>query len=88
MAYFTGLQQRGEVENVEVAIVEVHGGDLDGFILLRGDQEQLGRVRASAEFQRLLLRGGFAVEIAGVVSARPMGKPLVSRARRTASRPP
>lgn len=69
MAYYAGLKQNGEVENVEVAILEVHGGDLGGFILLRGSQEQLGRVRASAEFQRLLLRGGFAVERIGVVSA-------------------
>jgi len=69
MAYYMGLKQSGEVENVEVAILEVHGGDLGGFILLRGNQEQLGRVRASAEFQRHLLRGGFAVEHVGVVSA-------------------
>jgi hypothetical protein len=69
MAYYMGLKQSGEVENVEVAILEVHGGDLGGFILLRGTREQLGRVRASAEFQRLLLRGGFAVEHVGVVSA-------------------
>jgi hypothetical protein len=47
MAYFTGLQQSGEVDNVELAILEVHGGDLDGFILLRGDQDQLGRARRS-----------------------------------------
>jgi hypothetical protein len=64
-----GLKQSGEVENLEVAILEVHGGDLGGFILLRGDQEQLGRVRASAEFQHLVLRGGFAVEHVGVISA-------------------
>jgi hypothetical protein len=69
MAYYMGLKESGEVENVEVAILEVHGGDLGGFILLRGNQEQLGRVRASAEFQRHLLRGGFAVEHVGVVSA-------------------
>jgi hypothetical protein len=70
MAYFMGLKQSGDVENVEVAVLEVHGGDLGGFIMLRGDQERLGRVRASAEFQRVLLRGGFAVEHVGVVSAR------------------
>jgi len=64
-----GLKQSGEVENLEVAILEVHGGDLGGFILLRGDQEQLGRVRASAEFQHRVLRGGFAVEHVGVISA-------------------
>jgi len=70
MAYFMGLKGSGQIENVEVALLEVHGGDLNGFIMLRGDQEQLGRVRSSAEFQRLVLRGGFAVDHVGVVSAR------------------
>ena len=69
MAYYTGLRQSGAVESFEVAILEVHGGDLSGFILLRGSQEQLGRVRSSAEFQRLVTRGGFAVENVGVISA-------------------
>lgn len=70
MAYYMGLKQSGQLEDVQVAILELHGGDLGGFIMLRGDQEQLGRVRASAEFQRLIVRGGFAVENVGVVSAR------------------
>jgi hypothetical protein len=74
MAYFTGLKQSGEVESVEVAILEVHGGDLSGFILLRGDQEQLGRVRASSDFQHLVLRGDFAVDHVGVISARLDGE--------------
>ena len=34
------------------------------------DPERLARVRASAEFGRLIVRGGFAVDHVGVVSAR------------------
>lgn len=69
MAYYGALQQSGDIEKIEVAILEPHGGELGGFIMLRGEPERLGRVRASAEFQRLTIRGGFAVDDIGVVSA-------------------
>ena len=68
MAYFGTLQQSGDIERTEVAVLEVHGGELGGFILLRGERERLARVRASVEFQRLLLRAGFVVNDIGVVS--------------------
>jgi hypothetical protein len=48
---------------------EVHGGDLGGFILIRGERDRLAKVRASAEFERLTVRAGFIVENVGVVSA-------------------
>jgi hypothetical protein len=69
MAYYGALQKSGEIESVEVAILEVHGGDLGGFILLRGDRERLARARATAEFERLVIRAGFVVDNLGVVTA-------------------
>jgi hypothetical protein len=69
MAYYASLKASGEIESYEVAILESHGGELGGFILLRGDPERLARIRASAEFSRLIVRGGFAVDHVGVVSA-------------------
>jgi hypothetical protein len=36
LAYFGRLQQDGEIESFDTAILEPHGGDLGGFILLRG----------------------------------------------------
>lgn len=68
-SYFGTLQKSGELESVEVVILEAHGGDLGGFFLLRGDRESLARVRASAEFERLRLRAAFVVEHFGTVSA-------------------
>jgi hypothetical protein len=69
MAYYDGLKKRGEIESVQVAILEVHGGDLGGFLLIRGERDRLAKVRASAEFERLTVRAGFIVENVGVVSA-------------------
>ena len=67
--YFAGLQQRGEVEAFEPVQLEPHGGDLYGFLLVRGDPDKLSRVRSSEEFRRVVQRAGLAVEGMGVVSA-------------------
>ena len=67
--YFGGLQQRGEVEAFEPVQLEPHGGDLYGFLLVRGDPERLARVRASEEFRRVIQRAGLVAEGVGVVTA-------------------
>ncbi len=57
MQYYGELQQKKEIENFEVALLEAHGGDLSGFILLRGDVEKLSRLRhtrnsSASQFER------------------------------------
>ena len=67
--YYTRLQQQGEVESFEPVLLEPHGGDLGGFVLLRGDAERLARLRTSEEFLRLVTRAGLVVGDLGVVGA-------------------
>ena len=67
--YFGGLQQRGEIEAFEPVALEPHGGDLYGFLLVRGDPDKLSRVRAGEGFRRLIARGGLVAEGMGVVTA-------------------
>lgn len=69
MAYFGELKGKGEIESFEVAILENHGGDLGGFILIRGDRDKLTKLRASAEFERLVVRASFITDHLGIVSA-------------------
>jgi len=69
MEYYARLQQQGDIESFEGALLEAHGGDLNGFILLRGDPVKLGMVRASEEWARLIARANFVVHGVGVVSA-------------------
>ena len=69
LAYNTRLQAEGEIENFEAALLEPHGGELGGFVLLRGDADKLHRVRTSEEFQRLNTRAALVVERLGVVDA-------------------
>ncbi len=37
LQYYAGLQQRREIESFEPVLLEPHGGDLYGFILIKGD---------------------------------------------------
>ena len=67
LQYYAELQQRKEIESFEVVILEQHGGDLNGFVLLRGDQERLGRLRTDQEFQRRIIRAQLIVDNVGVV---------------------
>jgi hypothetical protein len=67
--YNSRLQQDGEIESFETVLLEPHGGELGGFILLRGDQDKLARIRTSDEFQRHITRGLLTVEHLGVVGA-------------------
>jgi len=44
--YYARLQQQGEIDSFEPMQLEPHGGDLNGFLLLRGDTEKLARLKS------------------------------------------
>jgi len=76
--YYARLQQDGEIESVEPVLFEPHGGELNGFFLLRGDKDKLARVRNSEEFERLTARAGLIVEHLGIVGSY-LGERLMSQ---------
>jgi hypothetical protein len=57
------------IESYEPIFLEPHGGDLGGFFLLRGDDDKLGQVRMSDDFERLNIRASLVVEDFGVIGA-------------------
>lgn len=68
--YNEKLKQRGEIESYETVLLELHGGDLGGFTLLRGTADKLNRLRyEDEEFQRLVSRASLVVDDFGVVGA-------------------
>jgi hypothetical protein len=69
MEYWGRLDQEGQIESFEVVFLYPHGGDLYGFVLLRGSGESLDAIRASDEFNRLVARAETVVERLGIVSA-------------------
>jgi hypothetical protein len=68
--YNEQLKQRGEIESYETVLLEIHGGDLGGFTLLRGDPNRLNRIRyEDEEFMTLLGKASLVVDDMGVVGA-------------------
>jgi hypothetical protein len=67
--YLGGLRQRGQIEAFDAVQLQPHGGDLGGFVLVRGAAEQMGQMQASPEFQTLVNRALIVVGSLGIVNA-------------------
>lgn len=61
------MQSDGRIESFEVCLLEPHGGELGGFELLRGSEEQIDAVRRSEDFERVLTKASLVVDDLGVV---------------------
>src|SRR5207237_9258120 len=66
---WTRLQQSGEIDSWDAIFLEPHGGDLGGFFLVRGSQEQISRLRDGEDLLRVSARAQLVVEKYGVVGA-------------------
>jgi hypothetical protein len=69
LEYYGRLQQEGVIEDFETVILEPHGGDLAGFVLVRGSEDGLAHLRVDDEFVRMSTRAGLIVQGIGVVGA-------------------
>jgi hypothetical protein len=67
--YWGGLQGDGRIEDFEVVLLTPHGGDLQGFALLRGSEQQVSALRTDEEFQRRVARADLIVDSQGVIDA-------------------
>jgi hypothetical protein len=67
LGYLGGLQQAGAIDSFEPVLLSPHGGDLNGFFLIRGDNEALNALQASDEWLTHQTRGGQHLEGAGAV---------------------
>jgi hypothetical protein len=69
IAFYTKLQEDGRIDSFTPVLLAPHSGDLNGFIIMYGDQSSLDAVRSSSEFQRLIVRAASIVDNLGVVNA-------------------
>lgn len=69
MQYYGRLQEEGRIERFDVALLTPHGGDLDGFVLIRGSAAQIDALRREEEFERLQQSVDLIVDRLGVVNA-------------------
>jgi hypothetical protein len=69
LEFYGGLQQDGRIESFDVCLLEPHGGDLAGFMILRGSEEQMDAIHHDEDFQRQMTRANFIVDKLGIVPA-------------------
>jgi hypothetical protein len=67
--YWESLRAGGKIESFEIVLLSPHGGDLAGFSLLRGSEDQMDAVRREEDFDRMLVRANMIVDRVGVVPA-------------------
>jgi hypothetical protein len=63
------MQSDGRIESFEVCLLDPHGGELGGFELVRGSEDQIDAVRRAEDFRRMITKASLVVEDLGVVGA-------------------
>ena len=69
LKYLTNLVVEGRVFSVEPFFLEPHLGQLEGFFIVRGDRDELNKIRYEDEFQRMSVKAQVIVQNFGVVGA-------------------
>ena len=69
MQYWAGLQQEEKIERFDVTVLALSGGDMAGFLVVRGTSKQIDSVRRSKEFQQNIARGQLVASHLKVASA-------------------
>jgi hypothetical protein len=69
VALYGKAQQEGRIESFDVCLLDPHGGDLGGFMLVHGSADQLNAFKASEDFRRNMAAGTLIVDGLGVVEA-------------------
>ncbi len=65
--FYGKLQAEGRIESFEPVILSAHGGDLNGFFLLKGEAEKLRDVRRDVTFLDLTIEAEYCLEGFGVI---------------------
>ncbi len=67
MQYLGGLQQAGTIQSFDAVLLNPHGGDLNGFILIRGDSAKLDALVSSEAFETHQIRAGLELAELGTI---------------------
>lgn len=59
----------GRIQSAEPCLLDPHGGDLDGFVMVRGSAEQCAALPNDEDFRRAMTDAQLVVENLGVVPA-------------------
>ena len=66
-AYYSKLKTEGKIESFESVMLMPHGGDLNGFTLIRGDAKKLAEFHDEATAVELRMEAAYCLEGYGVI---------------------
>lgn len=61
------FQQEGRIESFEPVLIGAYGGDLNGFIILRGDPKKLAELRLEETWLNNVVEANFCLESFGIL---------------------
>jgi hypothetical protein len=67
MQYYSKLQADGRIESFETVFLSAHGGDLNGFIMLKGDAKKLAEIRGEDTFVQIVIECGYCLQGFGAI---------------------
>ena len=65
--YLGGLQQKGAIQAFDIMLLDAHGGDLNGFFLIRGECAKLDTLVSTTEWITHITRASLHLEGSGVI---------------------
>ncbi len=65
--YLAGLQKARKIEGYDIVFLDPHGGDLNGFFLIRGKGPDLDAVMAGEEWGKHMIRAITHLDGAGAI---------------------
>ena len=65
--YLGGRQAKGEIEGFDAVLLDSHGGDLNGFFLIKGEPTKLDALTSTDEWIKHLTRAALHLEGSGAV---------------------
>jgi hypothetical protein len=67
LGYFNELKASGQIASFEPVLLGAHGGDLNGFILVKAEEGKLDAVQHSEKFLDLITKVALNVDGVGVI---------------------
>ncbi len=65
--FLTGLQKKGTIQSFDPVFLDFHGGDMNGFFLIKGEGKKLEALTDSEDWIRHTIRASFHLQGFGIV---------------------
>ena len=67
LAFWGKQAKQGNIESFEPVFFQSHGGDMNGFIFIKGDPQKLDAIQHTDDYINLVLQAGLCLEGSGFI---------------------